>query len=271
MSARRLALMCGRCYTEVRRTTWLAHFTASTLMKKFVLIAISAAAISIGYSALVNNPNPQPYGADSSLSSADLFPRLVGRYQGVYKQTAYEVWIEQLTSTKKFGEPFAAILVFEQHRVAEIKSQLIKQRDEYKQDVCRHLRQNPRQSPYPEVVGTYGVWNDMGGLGWIFMQPNQKSEAKLGIRTTFYIDLPHNDEHALQYLYTNANGQAIKIRFSETGYIQKPWSYFFPGPSMELEKTSSGSPDMLKQYYTNFDNLNEDFLTARQSDRSPCN
>lgn len=198
------------------------------------------------------------------------FSSLAGRYQGAFKNTAYKVWIEPIAATTQPNQPFALVLIFEQSRSAQIKQQLAQPYATYAQAVCDYLQQHPRQSPYPELVGTHGVWDDAGGLGLLIMPHTRNSANRFELRTRFYIDLPRDDQHGLQYLYTDADGQAVQIRLTETGYVQKPWSYFLPGPSIELEKIASDVAGSLARYYQNIEQLSAHFERARQNNRMAC-
>ena len=122
-------------------------------------------------------------------------------------------------------------MVFEKYRYVEIEQLLQKYQDSQAllQDVCPYITD--------KRGGVYSLWraHNIGGLAKMFMPYDLSRTSSLPLDTLFYIDFPVNDEHAFISLQVDNTGQAVQIKFLETGFFKKIWNYFLR-PSMKNTK-----------------------------------
>ena len=219
-------------------------------------------------------------GATTSGKASDL----IGVYEGVFKGTAFEVWIEEVEQNPASNEHFLSLFVFRKDNFSSIQQFLTRYHDvqTYSDSICNYVKENPNQfygydlktSPslfYDISADQLWIWdNSLGALGHFIVSPGH-SGSSLNIRPHYYINLYPNDEYGLQTLYTNSKGEAIKIKFFETGFIKKPWNYVpLFGPSLKIHKTSPTTKDLWAQYNNVTRETRELFTQAGRENRSYC-
>ena len=204
-----------------------------------------------------------------NFSNWEFLQRIQGQYIGEYNNTSFEVWIEQLTPgdfTTSYSTPDGVfVMVFERYRSIEVEQLLQKYQDSQAllQDVCPYVTDR--------TGGVYSLWraHNLGGLATMFMPPDLSRTSSLPLNTLFYIDFPVNDEHAFVSLQVDNTGQAVEIKFLETGFIKKIWNYFLR-PSMKIQKISNVTPGLLTEFYINSQQVDEELAQYQLNRTSSC-
>ena len=202
-------------------------------------------------------------------SHLEFLQRIEGQYVGEYNNTTFEVWIEQFIHTD-VGVPYSAVdsalvIVFERYKYVEVEQFLQKYRDSQTllQDVCPYVSRR--------TGGVYSLWQayNIGGLAVMFIPPDLNRTSSLPLDTVFYIDFPVNDEHGFVSLRIDSAGQAVEIKFLETGFFKKIWNYFIH-PSMKIRKISNISPGLLTEFYINSQRVDEELAQNYLNQTSSC-
>lgn len=241
------------------------------MQKKYLLfLSILFLMVSCGSSEEVN------------VSTNSFLNNLTGVYEGVYKDTTYEIWIEEIERITASNEHALSIFIFEKSKSTTVEQFLAKYPDtqSYSNAICKYVQENPdklsghnlQESPsmyYDISADQVWKWNNLGSLGYFTLSANNK-DTSFEINIQHYINFPENDEHALKSVDTNANGTAKEIHFLETGFIKKPWNYVFSGPSIEVTKSSTETKSILKQYLNIIKETQELFSSEGKQNRSYC-
>ena len=205
-----------------------------------------------------------------------IFQNLEGKYQGKYRGDFIEVWIENISPLYEHREDIAqnkvnefAVLVFEQNTLSQVEEFLKKYQGDYFElfiDTCKYTKR-----PYPKRMGSYSIWDKLGSLAFIAVPDNLKTRKRLKvIRLEYFMYFKQNDEHLLQFVSIDPTGKALSLHFLETGFIKKPWNYFFSGPTIELEKISNNISGLLLDYTKNINIADGSFRKARENDIEAC-
>lgn len=240
------------------------------MQKKSLFIPILFLMISCGSSDAVNS------------STNNFLNNLTGVYEGTYKSTTYEIWIEEIERITASNEYSLSIFIFEKRNSASVEQFLTKYPDtqSYSNAICKYAEENPdkfsehslQESPsmyYDISIDQVWKWDNLGSLGYFTLSTNNK-DTSFEIFIHHYIDLLENDEHGLKSIDTNTNGTATEIHFFETGFIKKPWNYVFSGPSIEVTKSSTEPKNILKQYLKVIQETEDLFSSAGKQNRSYC-
>ena len=217
-----------------------------------------------------------------TVSTNSFLNSLTGVYEGTYKNTTYETWIEEIERITASNEYALSIFTFEKSKLTNVERFLTKYKDtqSYSNAICKYVKENPEEfsrhnlktSPsmfYNISADQVWKWNNLGSLGY-FTLPSDNKDTSFEINIQHYINFPENDEHALKSIDTKANGTVKEIYFLETGFIKKPWNYVFSGPSIKVTKSSTQPKNILKQYLNIIKETQELFLSAGKQNRSYC-
>ena len=204
-----------------------------------------------------------------NFSNWELLQRIQGQYIGEYNNTSFEIWIEEAeigSIDQSYSNPGSLfVMMFERYRYVEIEQLLQKYQDSQAllQDVCPYM--------IDRTGGVYSLWraHNIGGLAMMFMTYDLSRTSSLPLDTLFYIDFPVNDEHAFVSLRVDNRGQAIEIKFLETGFFKKIWNYFLR-PSMKIQKVSNVTPNLLTRFYISSQQVDEELARHHQNRTSSC-
>jgi len=210
-------------------------------------------------------------GFTPDFSNNQFSERVQGVYESHYKNTVFEIWIEKanLPEGESLGGEINSIgvfvMVFEKRRRTEIEMLLRKYQDVERlaEDTCSYV-----ESP---AWGTHALWSakEMGGLAGMSIPKNLEKNSKIPLNTLFYINFPVQEQYGFVSLKINNTGEAGKITFFETGFLKKPWNYFF-NSSMQLQKMSKGAPHLLSQFYLNSNRVNQEAGKHSDNKASYC-
>ena len=248
------------------------NFENMTSIKKILFISLLLLSTACG-----NTDN-----LNINLSQKDVISNLTGKYEGTYKNTIFEIWIEK-SEQSTHNQSYLYIFIFEKDKVLHVNQFLTKYQDTqmYSNSICEYVKKNPnkflnhtlQESPsmfYDVSVEEIWNWNNLGGLGYFFVSIDNLSSVSFDIDIQHYINLPINDEHGLTKLYTNSKGEGVKVKLFETGFFKKLWNYPLGGPSIEIQKISSDTTGLLDQYHKILHETREAFTESGKTNRSYC-
>lgn len=210
------------------------------------------------------------YNFNLNFSKDQWTEKFRGTYESNYKNTVFEIWIEEAdhADLKKFNvAPNSLfVFVFEKSRRTEIEMLLRKYHDSQKlgDDVCSHVENLS--------WGVHGLWRakNMGGLAGVSVPVGTTSNPSRHLETLFYIDFPVDDEYGFVSLEINSEGDVEKLTLFETGFFKKPWNYFL-NSSMKLRKVSQDTPQLLSEFYLNAEQVNQEIGQHQGNKDSYCN
>ena len=184
----------------------------------------------------------------------------LGQYEGVYRSSVYEIWIELDQSDPSHF----FMLIFEQYRKPQVQNVLNQYTNtqDYSRRACSVISRSSERDRniYGDkisVVAENELWNRIGGLSVGEISSNNR----LRLSNTQYIRFGGNDEHGITDISFNANGELSQIKFLETGFIKKPWNYFRGGPRMNVSKISNATLSVLNTYNDVTTQFQSEFLS----------
>ena len=191
--------------------------------------------------------------------------RLLGQYEGNYRGSRYEIWIEP----DRNDPSHFFILTFQQNRKVQVQRALNQYRDlqNYSRQACAAIsRASERErNIYGEnvsFVAEQELWDNMGGLSIGHISSNNR----LRLTTIHFLFFGGNDEHTITDIKFDDNGEPSQVQFLETGFIKKPWNYFRSGPRMNVTKISNATLFVLNTYI----DLTDQFQAAFRKDANYC-
>jgi len=189
-----------------------------------------------------------------------------GQYEGTYRGSTYEIWIEP----DRDDPSHFFILTFRQDRKAQVQTALNQYRDlqDYSGQACAVIsRASERdRNVYGEnisFVAERELWDNMGGLSMGFTE----ADGRLSLITVHFLFFDGNDEHTIADIRFDDNDELVQVRFFETGYIKKPWNYFRGGPRMNVTKIADVTSFVLNTYI----DLTDQFHAEFRKDAGYCN
>ena len=192
--------------------------------------------------------------------------RFSGQYEGNYRGTRYEIWIElDRDDPSQFF-----ILTFQQNRKAQVQSALNQYRDlqDYSRQACAAIsrateREREIYGENVSFVAERELWDNTGGLSIGHIASN----GRLRLSTVRFLFFGGNDEHTITDIKFDANEELSRIQFLETGFIKKPWNYFRGGPRMNVTKISDATLFVLNTYF----DVTDQFQAEFRRDADYCN
>jgi len=222
-----------------------------------------------GFFAFLSLFNCVGYNFNLNFSEDRWVEKFRGTYESNYKNTVFEIWIEEANHAdlQKFLAPNSLfVFVFEKSRRTEIEVLIRKYHDSQKleEDVCSYVENLS--------WGVHGLWNarDIGGLAGMTVPAGATNSPSLHLETLFYMDFPVDDEYGFVSLEINREGDVEKLIFFETGFMKKPWNYFL-NSSMKLQKVSRNTPQILSEFYLNAEQVNRKTGEHQGNKDSYCN
>lgn len=254
-------------------------------MKKLsLLIILSFFVLSCGKSA-----------SDSSSSSVNSSSTIDGSYEASHNDIDYELWVEsigvQVQELQRYNPRYnpggartagetrtkisVAVLLFQKSNANLVRQTLRKYQttQTHINDVCEHIK-NSTYSTRPELVSLNALWNKVGAYGQADILPDAR--GFVAIESIHHISFEKDNEYAIKSIHIDSGSASVsQVSLSQAElfkpelFTKNPLNYFVK-PEIELNKTSSSTPGLLKKYFESYSQVLEHFETAREQGVDPC-